>query len=184
MGMMEKNIVTVVFVALLILSAVFATGAIAGGVFSDIFDAINAWFKQSPIGDLFYVPIKRTERVFVIFYPDRFTLLPEDEVNVSYGDVVIYGFEGEIYVDYGKNKTIFSYKTGKPVITSIPSNGRIDHFSMGKISIKNMRIEVTKDGWNETSANGSVEIINFLGRVEFTENSIKLEGNATRFIKA
>ena len=182
--MIEKNIIVMAFVALLILSAIFATSVIAGNIFSDIFNAIGKWFKKSPVGSLFYTPIKRSEEVMVVFYPKRFELLPEEEINVSYGDIEIRGFEGRITVDYENNHTLFEQKGGKPVIKSVIKSGSIDGFSMGNIKIDNMRIEVTKDGWNESSENGSVEISNFFGRVEFTENSIRLHGNATRFTKA
>jgi len=179
----EKNILVLVFVALLILSTLFAVSVMANNIFSDIFSAIGEWFKKSPLSGLFYTPIKRNEAVAVVFYPRSFSMSPEEYVNISYNGAEIYNFKGTIAVGFENDTFSLAQKGTMLRILGHVKPARINNIVVKEIDISNVRVEVFKDGWNETSANGSIRLENFLGTAIIGEDFIRLEGNATRFSK-
>jgi hypothetical protein len=152
----------------------------AEGVLTDFFDMIKKWFESSPFGNIFSMPVKRTERVRMTFYPQAFEFDVTEGVNVSSNETSILDFRGTISVDMPNNLMSSKSSESPIVINQIIGEITIEGLKINVLDIKGMKLELTSGNWTETADNGSITIRDFLGMGIVRKGSIELEGNVSK----
>lgn len=186
--MLDWRILGASFAALIVISAVFlggpaqsgetsTSGGGLGGILSGIMEKISSWFSGSPFGGFFEQPVARSSTVQIILYPDEFELKPESSVDISSGETRITGFSGTMAADF-VNQTMTLSEEGSSLKVSLPMESIVlDDIRITSLSLTGMKFEIVP---NMTTNNGTLEISNFLGRIEFTEDRIDMFGNVSR----
>lgn len=172
-----------VILMVLFLSIIIAPAVRAEGLLSDIFGAIKNWFESSPLGNLFTAPVKRTEAIKLVFYPETFEFNAADFINITTATSEIANFKGTIAIDM-KNK-VSTFKESGSVLLIKEGMGaiNIDGLKLNSLELKGMKLILSSGNWNETTENGSITINDFLGRGTIKEGLIELEGNVSRINK-
>jgi hypothetical protein len=186
--MLDWRILGASFAALIIISAVFLGGTGTsdetptseggiGDMLSGVFDKISSWFSGSPFGGFFEQPVARSSTVQLILYPDEFSLTPESEISLSSGETMIKGFSGQMDANF-VNQTMTLSEKGSSMTVTLPLQSIIlDEIRITSLNLDGMKFEIVP---NMTANNGTLEMSNFLGRMEFNEDRIDLFGNVSR----
>ncbi len=170
--MLDWKILAASFAALLVVSSIL----IGGLGFTDIVDNIKEWLGGSPFGGIVDFPEAGSKEATVIIYATPFSFSPDDPINATIGGASIEGFSGIVSADFEELSLTFStegFRLSFPI-----SNITLD-VSVGRLEITNSDFAV-KDGELETSAeNGTLEISDFVGSMEFRDTRATLTGNFT-----
>ncbi len=171
--MLDWKILAASFAALLIVSSVL----IGGLGFTEIVDNIRDWLGGSPFGGIVDFPEAGSKEATVIIYSTPFSFSPDNPINATIGGASVEGFSGIVSADFETLSLAFSsegFRLSFPI-----SNITLEDVSVGKLDITNADFAV-KDGELETSAeNGTLEISDFVGSMEFRDTRATLTGNFT-----
>ncbi len=184
--MLDWRILGASFAALIVISAVFLGGPAGGetstseggigGLLSGIIEKISSWFSGSPFGGFLEQPEARSSTVQVILYPDEFSLKPESSVDLSAGGTEVTGFSGTMGADF-LNHTMTLSEEGSSLKVTLPMESIVlDGMRITSLSLAGMRFEIVP---NMTTDNGTLEMGNFLGRMEFKPDRIEMFGNVS-----
>ena len=172
-----------VFLVLSIALVAMAKPARAEGLLSDFFGMIKGWFDSSPLGNLFTAPVKRSEAIKLIFYPETFEFNSADPINITTATGEIGNFKGTASVDM-KNKISYFREAGSSlIITENIGTLDISELKISSLELKGMKMVLTSGNWNEATESGTVSINDFLGKATIKDNYIELEGNVSRVVK-
>lgn len=185
--MLDWRILGASFAALIVVSAVFLGGTSApgsgatndsgiGGMLSGIIEKISEWFSGSPFGGFLEQPVARSSTVQIILYPDEFILEP-GPIDIESGQVEIKGFKGTMDADF-VNQTMTLSEEGSSLELSLPLEGvLVEDMKLPSLSLSGAKFEIVP---NITADNGTLELSNFLGRMEFSSNRIDIFGNVSK----
>ena len=171
--MFDWKILAASFAALLIVSSVL----IGGLGFTDIVDNVRDWLGGSPFGGFVDFPEAGSKEAAVIIYKTPFSFSPEDPINVTIGEAEMSGFSGSISADFEKLSLKFS---ADGLMLTVPiSNITIDGISIGKLALNPSDFSVKSDNLETAAENGTLEMTNFVGSIEFRDTRATFTGNFT-----
>jgi hypothetical protein len=186
--MLDWRILGASFAALIVISAVFLGGTGSsedtatskggvGDILSGIIEKIQGWFSGSPFGGFFEQPVARSSTVQVVLYPDEFQLKPESAVDLSAGQTLVTGFTGTLDANF-VNQTLTLSEEGSSLKVTLPLDSVVlEEIRITSLTLSGMKFEIVP---NMTSGNGTLEMANFLGRMEFNSDSIDMFGNVSK----
>ena len=177
-----KKIIAMSLVFLFLMS-IGAQSVRAEGGLSDIFDMIKKWFESSPFGNIFSMPVKRTETVKMSFYPETFGFDVTEIVNISSNESTVSGFKGHILANLKDDVLISKSSESSIMVEQKLGEITINELSIPLLELNGMEMVLTSGNWTESAENGSITIKDFLGTVIITKISIELEGNVSATIK-
>ncbi|MEM5871820.1 MAG: hypothetical protein QW051_03030 [Candidatus Aenigmatarchaeota archaeon] len=155
----------------------------AEGLLSNFFEMIKRWFEASPLGNIFTTPVKRTEAIELIFYPQVFEFDAKDALNFTSENLEIENFKGNVNINM-ENKIITLKESGSSLLIKEKfGTVNIDGIKINLLELKNMRLTLISGNWNETTENGTLMLNDFLGSGTIKEGLIELKGNVSRIVK-
>ena len=116
-------------------------------------------------------------------YPSGvFVLKPDSPLDVSIDSTAFSDFLGEIRVDY-LNKTVkfIDSRTTLKVELQLTKVKLGNGLKLNKLSLDNVRMNISKDGWSKSVQNGSVEVEGFVGNGMISPDAFQIVGNVTKF---
>ena len=177
-----KKIIAMSLIFLFLISINSQSVRAEGGL-TDIFDMIKRWFESSPFGNIFSMPVKRTETVKMAFYPEAFDFDATEAVNISSNESTISGFKGHIIANLKDNVLISKSSESSIIVEQKLGEITINELSIALLELNGMEMVLTSGNWTESAENGSITIKDFLGTITITKISIELEGNVSATIK-
>lgn len=177
--MFDWKIIAAVFIALVAVSYVVIGVPGIGEFFGDLASKAGKALEGSPFGGLFSSGAGKAY-VEVTLYPDSLSLKPELPVNISAGNMELRDFRGEISVDL-ENGTISMKQEGSSlVITPRLELVAIEGLKISRLSLEGIKASVKSGDTNTMIENGTLEILDFLGRGSVSREYVGLSGNATK----
>lgn len=186
--MLDWRILGASFAALIVISAIFlggmgtseGTSTSEGGIgdiLSGIMEKISGWFSGSPFGGFFEQPVARSSTIQIVLYPDEFSLEPESAVDITSGKTMVTGFSGKMTADF-VNQTMTLSEEGSSLKVTLPLETVVlEEIRITSLSLPGMKFEIVP---NMTADNGTLELSNFLGRMEFNSDRIDMFGNVSK----
>ena len=171
------------FAALVVVSSLFAGSAsgVGGGItdiLSKIMEKINGFFETSPFGGIFggLAPKAKTTYAEIYLYPDSFTLTPAKPLDITFRDITLVGFEGNIKPDFASGELVFDIKDSPVKINSSLSGLSLNGLELGPFAASGMKFSINP---NITAENGTISAAGFSGAAFLGTKHIKLSGNFT-----
>ncbi len=172
--MLDWKIFAASIAALLIISTLLIGGSGIGGFFGSVGKTIGDWLGNSPFGGFFGSSSPKTNEVDLTLHPRNLTLKSESAVNITTPSIILEEFNGKIRIDFESN-TLTLEESNSPLKLNLDlQNITIEKIKIGRLAIENTEFEIKP---NITTDNGTIEMVNFIGRCTIEENSIKLKGN-------
>lgn len=119
-----------------------------------------------------------------VFPHAEFVLKPDSPIDLTIESTTFSGFLGEIRVDYS-NKTLkfIDSRTPLKVDIRLANVDLSSNLRLSKLSLEDTKMNIIKDGWSKSTANGTIEVDGFVGTGTITPEFIHLVGNVTKFIE-
>ena len=184
--MLDWKILAASFAALLFVSSMFIGDFAIQDFFSTVVEKIGEWLGGSPFGGMVTAPTSSViegNTVNVKIYPERFTIIPDNPVNITFDGKEITDFSGEIVIDYSEKKITFDESNSRLNIIIPIENTEITDLKIKKVIIHNKEIDVNTEDWDLSNKNGSIEVYDFSGIVEITTRMIELKGNMSKLVR-
>ena len=178
--MIDWKILGASFAALIVVSSVFVGSASAFSIndfFSNLIEQISNWLQGSPFGGFFAQPETKALRIDILLFPERLSLRPDNNLAVNLNGVYLTDFKGKITTDF-LNKTITFSEENSPLKVTTPLKElTVEDFKLTAFSATGINFLISP---NITAENGTLEIVNFLGKLHITKEHIQLSGNVSR----
>jgi len=171
--MFDWKILGATFAALLVVSTLFLGGFGIPDFFSDILEKISQWLGSSPFGGI----QGKTIPVKIRIQPTQFVLSPAKPINITLDSFEMENFQGEMEIYFQNSTLIFTQEKLR-----IESN--LQNFIIPEVQIQKLWLQtsfqVSAQGSNITSDNGTLEVWNFKGVLSLENKTIYFSGNVTK----
>lgn len=171
--MLDWRILAASFAALLIVSSVL----IGGLGFTDVIDKVRDWLGGSPFGGFVEFPEAGSKEATIIIYRTPFSFSPSAGINATIGDAVMTDFSGTVSADFTDLKLTFA--EGGFAVSFPISNITLEDVSISRISLDVSDFAVKNEDLETSAENGTLEISDFAGRIEFRDTRATLIGNVS-----
>ncbi len=178
--MLDWKIMAASFVSLLLVSSViFAGTGQGGGIFGDILDSLKGWLEQSPFSSVFSSTPAAQKQVHIFLYPGSLTFSPSAPLNMTYDNTVVEHFSGSLTADFNEEYLLLQSSAGDMSIKMPLSEAMVTGFQTSFTS-DSLSFTVIGPESNITGTNTSIDIVSFRGILRIHQDSLELQGNATR----
>ncbi len=182
--MPNSKILITVFVGLLVFSTFLTASAYAGDFWSDIIESIQEWFRISPFSGIFESPKKEVSYVSIEFYPTNYTITPSGEFGIQSTYFTVSGFKGTADFDPSRGVALLSHAGDDMEITChLSDNITLTDLKITHFTLQNIRLEIIRGNWTETTIDGSADFADFIGKAELFPDHIILSGNVSKITK-
>ncbi len=177
--MIDWKILAASFAALLVVSSVLVGDFGIRDFFSGLVEKITELLGGSPFG-AFSIPGAGHAEIDLNLYPENITFQPDGPVNITSESITIENFQGSVTTGAAQESAVFEESRGFRITMQLNNNITIHGLSIGKLSVPNVKFELTSNQSRIDSESGLIELYNFAGDAVIQRNHIALKGNVSR----